>query len=99
MPEEREHDDPLIREVAQATLYCAACGYDLTGISSAICPECGASLNWTSCDSITARHPHGFSSRTKRTFRWLWDHIWLVMLIGFAALIFAIWWLTRFGDI
>ena len=36
-----------------ASLYCADCGYDLTGLRSNKCPECGILLDFGDANSVT----------------------------------------------
>lgn len=79
----------LIRDVMEAHLFCATCGYDVTG-ARGMCPECGQFIDENDVDTVTVGHGRPKSPEYKKTaeaatflFRWLLLGMLLVMAIAF----------------
>jgi hypothetical protein len=95
MSDERWMNDPLIGQIARGKLYCAACGYDLTGLKSGRCPECGRRIIRDSFRSVTTRDPKSFAFRMKRLFLWTFDHSGKLFFGGMAFVILIAWLISR----
>ena len=67
---------PSSAELAHAGLCCPVCGYDLSGLTSEKCPECGRVLDWEKLS-----HPQipWIHRRTRGRFRAFWTTVWYVV--------------------
>ncbi len=89
-------DEPAIAEFANETerpYYCVQCGYQLTGIASDACPECGAEIDYEDDNCVTLDPPGFVDSDTYKqiesTGAWFFKCIVIGLVLIIVAAFFA----------
>lgn len=81
-----DQPDELVERIAGATMYCARCGYNLTGVQSETCPECGNELDYEDVTSVTLETSSDFSRAAKSVADKVVDFVG--PLLGWGVIVF-----------
>jgi len=89
-------DGPRIASMRRRSGLCVHCGYNLTGNTSGVCPECGRSTTAIRTD----KNSRAYLPRWRTTRAWM-RMVWVWRGFGFAAAFVVILWPTldvQYGD-
>src|SRR5689334_20221511 len=72
---------------------CLKCGYDLRGLHSCICPECGQAFDPENTDTLA-----GFRPRFGPIGRWAEGPVWRIVWVLLGINLLAIIWYARYPE-